>query len=82
MTNPDDLDILFPSPKEFRNRTSRLDLIDPERNHGPSGTHDISISGAAYLCFAAVSALGNRHALLQGFGLSHGIDGISRLIRG
>ena len=54
------------------------DLIDPKRNDGAAGAHDIAVTGVADL--AGHPGLGDRDLLLDRLGHAHGVDGIGRLV--
>ena len=56
------------------------DLIDPKRNDGAAGAHDIAVTGVADLGLAGHPGLGDRDLLLDRLGHAHGVDGIGRLV--
>ena len=58
------------------------DLVDPQRDHGATGTHHISVPGTAYLRFRCSAALADDHLLHHGLACPHGIDRVSGLIGG
>ena len=57
-----------------------FDLVDPKRNDGAAGAHDIAVTGAADLGLAGHPGLGDRDLLLDRLGHAHGVDGIRRLV--
>ena len=66
-----------------RNRFSGFDLLDPQRDNGAAGTHNISISGTAYFGFLRRydPRLGHNYLFHHSLGGSHGIDRVSSLVR-
>ena len=68
-----------------RDRMSRMDLFDKERDHGAPGAHDISVAGTADDRIPALrrhTGVGKNDMLHHGLGGSHCIDRIGRLVGG
>lgn len=63
-----------------RDGVAIANLINPQRDDGATGTHDVAIAGAADLGFARVTTLSDSDLLLHGLGDTHGVDGIGGLI--
>ena len=59
-----------------------FDLVDPQRDDGAPGAHDVAVAGAADLGLAGHARLGNGHLFLDGLGHAHGVDGIGGLVGG
>ena len=62
-----------------------FNLFDEKRYHGPTGEHDIAIPGTAddrSPTFCRHPGIGIDDMFHHGLGNPHGIDGVSRLIRG
>ena len=59
-----------------------FDLVDPQRDDGAPGAHDVAVAGAADFRLAGHAGLGNGHLFLNGLGHAHGVDGIGRLVGG
>ena len=55
-------------------------LVNPERDDGATGAHDVSVTGAADFRLSAVAALGHCHLLLNRLSDAHGINRISGLV--
>ena len=62
-------------------RITLTDLVNPERNDATTAAHHVSISSAANLCIPAQTALCHSDFLLDSLGDTHGINGISSLVR-
>lgn len=58
------------------------DLVDPQRNDGATGAHNIAIAGAADFGGLGGPGLGHNDLLHHGLGGAHGVDRIGRLVRG
>ena len=65
-----------------RDGVAIANLINPQRDDGAAGTHDVAIAGAADLGFARVTTLSDSDLLLHGLGDTHGVDGIGGLVGG
>ena len=61
---------------------SGFDLVDPQRNDGAPGAHDVAVAGAADFGLARHAGLGDGHFFLDGLGHAHGVDGIGGLVGG
>ena len=59
-----------------------FDLVDPQRNDGAPGAHDVAVAGAADFGLAGHPGLGDGHFFLDGLGHAHGVDGIGGLVGG
>ena len=59
-----------------------FDLVDPQRDDGAPGAHDVAVAGAADFRLAGHPGFGNGHLFLNGLGHAHGVDGVGGLVRG
>ena len=66
-----------------RDRMAVLNLLDPERDHGASGTHHVAVACTADACLLRRDSpgLGHDHLLHHRLGCAHRIHRISRLVR-
>ena len=59
-----------------------FDLVDPQRDNGAPGAHNVAIPGAADFRLAGHAGLGNGHLFFNSLGHAHGVDGIGGLVGG